>query len=285
MLEARFLTAIGRSCAKAFIEGRIETDSENGVMTTSSKQQFDGNAEKYATSEVHRAGPSLPVLLRLAAPHGADEALDVATGTGHTAIAVARYAKKVIGIDIAPKMLEQARRLAAEQKISNCVFLEGTAERIPLEDGQFSLVTSRHAPHHFQHVDLFLNEIRRVLAPAGRFVMSDQISPSPELSDWIDQWERTRDPSHFKQRTVEEWGLLIAAARLRWMEHRIVPYRLQFDWWVRQAGCSAPAIASLVQRASIASPQVRESLGLEFDSTGRITSFLEPMLVMRAELA
>ncbi|MBV8225435.1 MAG: hypothetical protein JO232_09640, partial [Verrucomicrobia bacterium] len=56
----------------------------------SSKDQFDGNAEKYAASEVHRAGPSLPVLLTLASPQESDEALDVATGTGHTALAVAR---------------------------------------------------------------------------------------------------------------------------------------------------------------------------------------------------
>jgi ubiquinone/menaquinone biosynthesis C-methylase UbiE len=251
----------------------------------SSKDQFDGNAEKYAASEVHRAGPSLPVLLTLASPQESDEALDVATGTGHTALAVARQVKKAIGIDISLKMLEQARRLAAEQGISNCVFIEGSAENIPFADEQFTLVTSRHAPHHFRQVVQFLEEIHRVLAPNGRFVMSDQISPSPDLSDWVDQWERARDPSHFKQRTVEEWREKFAAARLRWVEHRIVPYRLEFDWWVRQAGCSEYTTAALAELASAASPRVRSSLGLEFDSTGRVTSFQEPMLVVRAQAA
>ena len=119
------------------------------MTTRSSKDQFNANAEKYAVSDVHRAGPSLPVLLELARPVQTDRGLDVATGTGHTALAVARFVKKTIGIDVAPKMLEQTRRLAAAQAIVNCEFVEGAAEKIPLADGQFTLVTARHAPHHF----------------------------------------------------------------------------------------------------------------------------------------
>ena len=121
----------------------------------SSKDQFNANADKYAVSDVHRAGPSLPVLLALARPVQTDQALDVATGTGHTALAVARFVAKMTGIDIAPKMLAQARLLAAEQAVSNCAFMEGSAEKIPLADGQFTLVTARHAPHHFHEVGLF----------------------------------------------------------------------------------------------------------------------------------
>jgi hypothetical protein len=69
----------------------------------------------------------------------------------------------------------------------------------------------------------------------------------------------------------------------QWIEHRIVPYRLEFDWWVRQAGCEEPAVGALIELASAASPSVRRSLGLEFDSAGRVTAFQEPMLVVRAE--
>ena len=128
------------------------------MTTRSSKEQFDANAGKYAVSDVHRSGPSLPVLLELARPVQSDQSLDVATGTGHTALAVARLVAKSVGIDIAPKMLEQARRLAAEQGVSNCEFVEGSAEKIPMGDGQFTLVTARHAPHHFHHVPLFFRK-------------------------------------------------------------------------------------------------------------------------------
>jgi ubiquinone/menaquinone biosynthesis C-methylase UbiE len=252
------------------------------MTTQSSKDQFDRNAEKYATSHVHRSGPSLPVLLEFARPEEADEALDVATGTGHTAIAVSHYVRKAIGIDIAPKMLEQARRLAADQQRTNCDFIEGSAEKLPLADGIFTLVTSRHAPHHFRNVDRFLQEVRRVMAPGGRFVMSDQITLSRDLVEWVDYWERTRDPSHFLQRTVDQWREAIATAGMQWVEHRIVPYRLEFDWWVRTAGCSGSAIAALVEHAASASALVREAIGLEFNLKGRVTAFQEPMLVVRA---
>jgi ubiquinone/menaquinone biosynthesis C-methylase UbiE len=253
------------------------------MTSRSSKDQFNANAEKYAVSDVHRAGPSLPVLLALAQPVQSDQSLDVATGTGHTALAVARFVAKTIGIDIAPKMLEQARRLAAEQGISNCTFIEGSAEKIPLADGQFTLVTARHAPHHFQHTALFLSEVSRVLAPHGRFVLADQISASAEIFDWVDHWERTRDPSHFMQRTVEQWREEVKEARLQWVEHRLVPYRLEFDWWVKQAGCADSVIPALIEQAAQAPQPVRDSLQLEFDPSGRVTAFQEPMLVVRLE--
>jgi ubiquinone/menaquinone biosynthesis C-methylase UbiE len=253
------------------------------MTTRSSKDQFDANAAKYATSDVHRAGPSLPVLLELARPVQSDQSLDVATGTGHTALAVARLVAKTIGIDIAPKMLEQARQLAADQGITNCEFVEGSAEKVPLEDGRFTLVTARHAPHHFHHVPTFLSEVRRVLKSDGRFVMADQISPSAEVFDWLDYWERTRDPSHFKQRTVDQWREEIARAGWRWIDDRIVPYRLEFDWWVATAGCADSAIGLLTEHAATAPAAVKDLLSLEFDASGRVIAFHEPMLVVRLE--
>jgi ubiquinone/menaquinone biosynthesis C-methylase UbiE len=248
-----------------------------------SKDQFNANAGKYAVSDVHRAGPSLPVLLELAAPVAGDCALDVATGTGHSALAIARYVKSEIGLDIAPKMLEQAKRLANEQGISNCEFVQGSAEAMPFGSGQFSLVTARHAPHHFHCVSAFLLEVRRVMAANGRFVMADQITPSVEILDWVNEWERMRDPSHFYQRTVDQWRMEALKAGFRWIKDRIVPYRLEFAWWVKQAGCNKATISKLQEYAANATPLVRKSFGLEFYKTGMIKSFREPMLLVRLE--
>jgi SAM-dependent methyltransferase len=253
------------------------------MTSRSSKDQFNANADKYAISDVHRAGPSLPVLLQLAQPVQSDVSLDVATGTGHTALAVARFVSNTIGIDIAPKVLEQARRLAAEQAISNCAFMEGSAEEIPFGDAQFTLVTARHAPHHFRHLARFLLEVRRVLTPQGRFVMADQISASAKISDWVDYWERTRDPSHFMQRTVEQWREEATKVGFCWVEHLLVPYRLEFDWWVKQAGCTESVVSSLVEHAAQAPQPVRDLLNLEFDSTGGVLAFQELMLVVRLD--
>jgi ubiquinone/menaquinone biosynthesis C-methylase UbiE len=212
----------------------------------SSRDQFNPLAERYSQSQVHRAGASLPVLLQFAEPKRTDTVLDVATGPGNTALALANSVQSVIAIDLAPRMLAEGQRRAQAERITNVSFREASAEALPFEAGAFSLVVSRHAPHHFHNAEKFLSEVRRVLSDSGRFVLADQISPTSEISDWIDSWERTRDPSHFLQRTVPQWQELVRATGFSWIKHEIVPYRLRFDWWTAQAGCNAECVAQLL---------------------------------------
>lgn len=253
------------------------------METTSSRDQFNKQAALYATSAVHRYGPSLPVLIELAGPEPGDLVLDVATGTGNTALSLAPHVSKVIGIDVASAMLDQARARAEAENLRNVEFLPGSAEELPLANDEFSLVVSRHAPHHFHRLDKFLGEVRRVLQPAGRFVLADQISPSDQVRDWVDRWERMRDPSHFRQRTVAEWRELAQAAGFSWVRDQLVQYELPFDWWVKQAGCNEETVRQLQQLAKDADDIVRQELGIKFDESGQVESFLEPMLVARME--
>ena len=177
-------------------------NSVENIQISSSKSQFDANAGSYANSSVHRFGDSLPVLLNLANPNKNDLVLDVATGTGNTALAFAPLVARVTGIDMSEKMLEQAKIRAQAEQILNAEFLEGEAENTPFPDSSFTIVTSRHAPHHFLDVPKFLSEVARVLKPSGRFVMSDQIVIDAIDQDWVNTFQRTRDPSHFLQRRV-----------------------------------------------------------------------------------
>ncbi|MBV9999691.1 MAG: methyltransferase domain-containing protein [Verrucomicrobia bacterium] len=242
---------------------------------------FDLNARRYAESPVHRAGPSLPVLLRLAQPGPEDVVLDVATGTGHTALAVAEYAAEVIGLDVSTKMLAEAGRLAAEQGRGNVRFVEGSAEALPFPDNRFTLVTARHAPHHFRSVETFLAEAFRVLKAGGRFVLADQVSPADEDRPWIDRWEIIRDPSHVTQRTPEAWRELAARAGFVHRESADVFYDLEFGWWTQQAGATPEQIAALQEHARVAPPETARRMSLAFDATGRVRSHKLPMLVAR----
>ena len=253
------------------------------METNASRDQFNKQATLYATSPVHRSGPSLPVLVEMAAPKPVDRVLDVATGTGNTALALAPLVLRVIGLDVASAMLDQARARAEAEKIENAEFVSGSAEEIPFTDAEFSLVVSRHAPHHFHRLHKFLSEVRRVLKPGGRFVVADQISPSAEIEGWVDRWERTRDPSHFRQRTVAEWKEMATSAGFSWIQDQAVPYELPFDWWVKQAGCAEKAVHELQDQASTADEVVRREMGIKFDPSGGVLSFMEPMMVVRLE--
>src|SRR6266436_6522373 len=67
------------------------------------------------------------------------QVLDVACGTGNQSIPAARTGAQVIGLDIAPNLLQQARQRAESEKLK-IEFIEGDAEKLPYEPGQFDVV-------------------------------------------------------------------------------------------------------------------------------------------------
>lgn len=89
-----------------------------------------------------------------------DFALDVACGTGHSTISLSKIVQKVVGIDLSPAMLEEAR------KRPNLEFIQGPAENLPFPNQHFNLVHVSMAIQWFDQAR-FLEEAKRVLRKDG----------------------------------------------------------------------------------------------------------------------
>jgi ubiquinone/menaquinone biosynthesis C-methylase UbiE len=98
--------------------------------------------------------------------------LDVACGTGNSAIPEARKGADVIGVDIAPNLLEQARRRAEAEGLK-ARFQEGDAEKLEFPDASFDLVVSIYGAMFAPRPELVVSEFRRVTKPGGRIVMGN----------------------------------------------------------------------------------------------------------------
>ena len=101
-----------------------------------------------------------------------EEVLDVACGTGNSAIPAARAGAKVTGVDIAPNLIEQARKRAEAEGV-NCQFDEGDAEDLQYADGSFDTVISMFGAMFAPRPDKVAEELTRVCRSGGRIVMAN----------------------------------------------------------------------------------------------------------------
>jgi demethylmenaquinone methyltransferase/2-methoxy-6-polyprenyl-1,4-benzoquinol methylase len=106
--------------------------------------------------------------------------LDVATGTGDLALEVQRQfqPEKIIGIDIAVKMLEIGRTKIDKKGLTEIITLEeGDSEKLPFEDNTFDAVVVAFGVRNFANVENGLREMIRVLRPGGKCVILEFSKP------------------------------------------------------------------------------------------------------------
>jgi SAM-dependent methyltransferase len=99
---------------------------------------------------------------------GGEKLLDVACGTGNATIPAAQAGAEATGLDITPKLLEDARRNAEAAGVE-IDWIEGDAEALPFDDGSFDVVLSTFGCMFAPDQKQAAAEIARVLRPGGRF--------------------------------------------------------------------------------------------------------------------
>ena len=137
------------------------------AISRTAKEQFDRQADNYNAQWNSWSEETLASLIEMAQPQSTDAVLDVATGTGFTALEFAPYVATVDAVDVSTGMLDVARKYAAERAIDNISFSEASAESLPFADGSFDIVTCRIAAHHFQSVRRAIRRGSRASAETG----------------------------------------------------------------------------------------------------------------------
>ena len=175
--------------------------------------QFTRQAVPFATATEIKNPDVLARIITFAGTGPEDIVLDVACGPGLLACAFARVARHVTGIDLTPRMLEQARTLQRTHRLENVTWHEGDVRTLPFQDASFSIVTTRFTFHHFEDPLMVLKEMRRVCRPGGTILVADT-APGAAAADAFNAMERLRDPSHVRALPPEELVALFPAAGL-----------------------------------------------------------------------
>jgi demethylmenaquinone methyltransferase/2-methoxy-6-polyprenyl-1,4-benzoquinol methylase len=113
-------------------------------------------------------------------PRPGQRILDVATGTGMVAVALARRARcEVVGLDQSEAMLGAARtRLTGSPELAGRITLvTGQAERLPFEDGSYDALTFTYLLRYVDDRAATMAELARVVRPGGRIGMVEFAVP------------------------------------------------------------------------------------------------------------
>lgn len=170
------------------------------------KAQFGANASNYVASPRHASGQDLKILMEWAQAENAEQVLDIATGGGHCALAIASIASEVTTLDITTEMLLEAEAFLTGKGCTNIKYVVGDAENLPFAQEEFDMVSCRIAAHHFPDPDRFVDEVWRVLKHGGSFILMDNIASEADRIDSLyNDIEKKRDPSHFRAWKKTEW--------------------------------------------------------------------------------
>ena len=130
-------------------------------------------------------------LVDLAAPADGARTLDLATGTGDIAFALAARGARAVGLDLTPRMIELARAKAAgaqpfqgrDRGAQSPAphFLVGDMLALPFSSGSFDIVTTGYGLRNVPDLEAAIDEIGRVLKSGGRALSLDFNRPSGRL--------------------------------------------------------------------------------------------------------
>ena len=236
------------------------------------REQFAKQSHCYGRGHILENVDDLRAAVELIQLPTKANALDVATGAGHTGLFFASLGHDVTLADIAQPMLDRAATTAAERSLTVTTRLH-PAEDFPYTDARFDLVTCRIAAHHFSSPPDFVRETARVLKPGGWFLLIDGSigDDQPEAEEWLHRVEKLRDPSHHRLLTPRAWSRLCEAAGLRVTHAVLTPFKQpDLNWYFEAAATPPENRKQVLELVATASARIRQLFRISVED-GKIT--------------
>ncbi|ABQ71662.1 Methyltransferase type 11 (plasmid) [Rhizorhabdus wittichii RW1] len=152
-------------------------------MTSASSQSPSPMQRIWSLGDYHRIAVEHQIVSELLVANmdvrANQQVLDIACGTGNSAIAAARRRAVVTGIDIAPPLLERARLRSEAEGLDSITYDHGDAiQGLPYDDGRFDVVLSTLGLSFFPDHQQSIDECLRVLRPGGKIGIVAWAEPS-----------------------------------------------------------------------------------------------------------
>lgn len=231
--------------------------------------EFTHQAERFNVSPVQNSAATVQTLLDLVPCEAGADWLEVACGTGILSRSLAPSVGSVLGIDLTPAMLAVATREATRAGLNNLRYQPGDATRLEMPEATFDGAMTRFSLHHIPLPGRVIQEMARVVRPAGWVVLADHIGPE-DLNDfnWHQDLERLRDPSHWATLTPAQLRALARTAGLTLIKEATLPFALEFDEWLSR-GSGGPGMRELIEMALDLRPAGVSTFRVEPDAEGR----------------
>ena len=250
------------------------------------KQRFGHVAANYRASKVHASGPDLDLMIEATSLRKGARVLDAGCGAGHTAMAFAAIADRVIACDFTPAMLQQVEMLARELGKTNVRAQLADVEDLPFPSRSFDLVVTRYSAHHWLHPERVLTEFLRLLKPDGELLISDIMAREDYAQDtFLQTIELLRDPSHVRDYRISEWRAMLAAAGFASKVMMTFDLTLHFAAWTRRMATPEQHVDMLKSLFNGASDDIRAAFQLPARVLGDDFQFVIPGAVIRGAAA
>lgn len=223
-------------------------------------KQFSRVAGAAPTEPVSPSEQELRELVQFAEPRRTDRVLDVGAGAGAVALTFAPWVDNVLGIDLAPGMLERAEAIRSARGVTNIHYRLGELGALSLAPGSFDIVTCHNLLHYVSRPGALFIRFAALLAPGGKLVLDELIGhDDPVKRATQNAIELRRDPALTRVPNATEIEQALAGAGFKVRRSQRYTVHRELDEWLALAAAD-DATRSAV-RAMI-------EAGLEADSAG-----------------